>query len=130
MKYLKLTITVLTLYCCFFLIISGCEKNPNKKIIDESQFVQIYCDVVTYADILDDNLRIALMDSILKSQNVSREEFQRNVDYYSKDSKRWQDVFSKVVEELEKREKNFSAKKDTVINIDPDQVPAVPFIQD
>ncbi|HEX9972432.1 MAG TPA: DUF4296 domain-containing protein [bacterium] len=129
MKYAKLTVQIIALYSLSLLIITGCENATNKKILDENQFVHIYCDVVTYADIINDESRIAFMDSVLKSQNISREDLQRSVAYYSKDSKRWEKIFSKVVEELEKREQELSAKKDTTIIAEPEQVPAVPFTE-
>jgi hypothetical protein len=129
MHSIKLTGSIIHLILAFFLLFNGCEKKATKRILPENQFVQVYCDVVTYADIIDDDSRIAFMDSVLKSQNISRDDLQRSVAYYSKDSKKWEKIFSKVVEELEKREKDFSAKKDTTIMAEPEQVPAVPYTE-
>lgn len=109
---------------------SSCDRNETKKVLPENQFVQVYCDVVTYADIIKDESRIAFMDSILKSHLVSREELQRSVTYYSKESKRWEEIFSKVIEELEQREKNFAVRKDSALSPEPEPLPAIPFTDD
>ncbi|MCU0645926.1 MAG: DUF4296 domain-containing protein [bacterium] len=129
MHSIKLTGSIVLLTLALFLISYSCENKATKRILPENQFVQVYCDVVAYADIINDESRIAFMDSVLKNQNINREDLQRSVAYYSKDSKKWEKIFSKIVEELEKREKDFSAKKDTTLIEEPEHVPAVPYTE-
>jgi len=91
-----------------------CKKRSDSKQLNEKLFVQIYCDVVIYADLVDAKRREALVDSVLKSYQMSREEFQGAVAVYSRNEKKWEKIFTKMVEELARREKELSARKDTV----------------
>lgn len=90
-----------------------CEKNSRPKPIDENKFVQIYCDAVMYADLIDSKLRKAFVDSVLEHHNVTREKFQQSIEAYSKDKKRWKQIFEKIVAELEKKEKALAAQADS-----------------
>lgn len=129
MKYVKLAVLLIVLFSCVGLFFNACSERTNNKILDEDLFVKLYCDAVTYADLIDEDQRTAFVDSVLASEQASREDFQRTVAFYSKDSKRWQEVFAKIVAELEQREKDFSVKQDSTIIVKPEQVPAVPFIE-
>lgn len=90
-----------------------CFKQSTSKQIDEKVFVQIYCDVVVSADLVDAKLREALVDSILNSYHTSREQFQNTVNAYSRDENKWEKVFTKVVAELERREQEIMAESDS-----------------
>jgi len=106
---------------CFILIalISGigiqhCNKKAEPEQLDEKVFVQVYCDVVTYADLIDSRLKDAYVDSVLKHYQITREQFQATVDAYSRDEKKWEKIMTKIVEELERREKETTAEIDSV----------------
>ncbi len=90
-----------------------CEKNTRPKPIDENKFVQIYCDVVMYAELIDSKLRKAFVDSVLAHHKVTREKYQQSIEVYSKDKKRWKQIFEKVVAELEQKEKALAAQADS-----------------
>ena len=94
-----------------------CNKRSDLKPLDEKVFVQVYCDVVVYADLLDAKRKEAFVDSVLNNYNTNREQFQYTVSYYSKDETKWEKVFTDIVAELEKREKAMSAKEDSTKTI-------------
>jgi hypothetical protein len=90
-----------------------CSKRSDLKQLDEKLFVQVYCDVMIYADLVDSKQREAFVDSVLNSYKISREQFQYTVNIYSKDEKKWEKVFADIVEELERREKEIIARSDS-----------------
>lgn len=99
-----------------------CDKQEKTKELDEKTFVQVYCDVITYSDLVDSKLRQAFVDSILNSYDISRQEFQQTVESYSRNEKKWEKIFTKIVEELEKREKEIAAKNDSTAVIKSKQI--------
>ena len=99
------------------LLFSGlnyCEKKPGPQKISDKKFVQIYCDVTCYSDIIDKKLRKALVDSVLKSYSVTHESFEYSKKLFSKDPKRWKEIFEKIVNELEKRNQDVQMKSDSL----------------
>jgi hypothetical protein len=90
-----------------------CSKRSDLKQLNEKLFVQVYCDVMIYADLVDSKQREAFVDSVLNSYKISREQFQYTVNIYSKDEKKWEKVFADIVEELERREKEITARSDS-----------------
>jgi len=96
-----------------------CDKQSKSKELDEKVFVQVYCDVVTYADVVDSKQREAYVDSVLNSYQISREQFQSTVDAYSRDEKKWEKVFTKIVEELERREREMTTGSDSTNVMNP-----------
>lgn len=94
-------------------LIWQCTKRSDSKQLDEKVFVQVYCDVVIYEDLVDPKRREALVDSVLNNYKSSREQFQYTMNAYSKDEKKWEEVFTKIVAELESREKELTTKNDS-----------------
>ena len=119
MKKLKIFTIYVAIFQLIILLFSiwQCNKRSDLKPLDEKVFVQIYCDVVIYADLLDAKRKEAFVDSVLNSYNTSREQFQYTVNFYSKDEKKWEKVFTDIVAELEKREKTMSTKDDSTKTI-------------
>lgn len=91
----------------------NCEQKTEPKPIEEQKFVQIYCDAVMYADLIDSRFRQAFVDSVLQSHGVTRDKFQQSVNAYSQDKKTWKKIFEKIVAELEKKEKEIIAHRDS-----------------
>jgi L-rhamnose mutarotase len=91
-----------------------CEKKSEQQQLDEKIFVPVYCDVVTYAELLDAKTRDAFVDSVLKHYQITREQFQATVAAFSRDDKKWQKVMTKIVEELERREQEIAAEIDSI----------------
>lgn len=92
----------------------SCTRKSGQQQIEQKVFVQLYCDVVAYADLIDSKQREAFVDSVLKSHDISREQFQHTVNVYSRDVKKWEKIFTKIVEELERREKEIATEIDTI----------------
>ncbi len=91
-----------------------CHKQSKKEVLNEETFIQVYCDVVTYADLVTQKMRDAFVDSVLSHHHITREIFQRTIDSYSVDEKKWERVFKKIVAELERREKAMETKPDSL----------------
>ena len=119
MKKLKILLILFVVFQIIILLFLNwqCSKRPDLKPLDEKVFVQVYCDVVVYADLLDAKRKEAFVDSVLNNYNTNREQFQYTVSYYSKDETKWEKVFTDIVAELEKREKAMSAKEDSTKTI-------------
>ena len=102
-----------TYYFIFFIfiILVVCKKNEAPSQINDDKFVQIYCDVACYSDIVDKKLKSALVDSVLTAYNENQENFIFSKDEYSKDPKRWKKIFEKIVNELEKRNSDLEPEK-------------------
>lgn len=104
---------ILYLIILSILIPLHCNRQPNVKPLNEKLFVQLYCDVVIYADLVEAQRRDAFVDSVLSSYGVSREQLLKTVTYYSKDDKRWEKIFAKIIAELEQREQALKASTDS-----------------
>lgn len=114
-------IPVLIFQVIIFLLLNfRCGKQSKFKEVNEKVFVQVYCDVITYADIVEPKQREAFVDSVLNSYQINREEFRYTIDAYSRDEKKWEKIFTQIVEELERREKESGAKIDSSKLIKPD----------
>ena len=99
------------------LLFSGlnhCKKKPGPQKISDKRFVQIYCDVTCYSDIIDKKLRKALVDSVLKSYSVTHENFEYSKKLISKDPEKWKNIFEKIVNDLEKRQQEEEMKIDSL----------------
>lgn len=115
MKHLPKNLSIVFLVQIVIMVLSHCNgDNPSsKKELDEKVFVQVYCDVLTYSDLIESTLKEAFVDSVLRSYNISREDFQRTVESYSKDESQWEKIISQIVEELERREEELISKSDS-----------------
>lgn len=91
-----------------------CDGSSRQRVMDEKLFVQVYCDVVAHADLVEEGQRAAFVDSVLSSHGVQREDFQRMVAFYAGDVERWEKVFAAIVAELERREKAAAVARDSV----------------
>lgn len=106
LKKLIANFLVVVFFSCVFN--SSCAKKSDQQQLDEKTFVPVYCDVVTYADLLDTKTRELFVDSVLNHYQITREQFQATVDAYSRDEKKWEKIMTKIVEELERREKELA----------------------
>jgi len=108
---------VIVMTCLLFVgsvFVLRCRQGNEHLPIDEKKFVQIYCDVAAYSDLIDVELRQAFVDSVLHSHQVTREKFQLSIDAYSRDKKQWKQIFQGIVAELESREKSFTSAIDSL----------------
>lgn len=114
-KRIKKTISTLILTVLFiYAFYACCGKMSERQQLDEKVFVQAYCDVVTYADLLDTKRRDAFVDSVLAHYQITREQFQSTTNAYSRDEKKWEKIMIKIVAELERREKEIATEVDTI----------------
>lgn len=95
MRIIILLIILLSLCCA--------EKPEQRKTLDEKTFVQVYCDVVSKVDFFRQEQREAFVDSVLTNYHTSRETFENTIQKYSKNPKKWQNIFKKINAELERR---------------------------
>jgi hypothetical protein len=83
-----------------FLLFFSCSK---EKIITQDKLVQIYSDMLIAQDTV--SLSSAGLDSlreaVLKKYNVTDELYKKTLDYYNRDSDRWEDFFNKVIAHVE-----------------------------
>lgn len=94
------------------LVLFSCQKEETIEKIEQDKFVQIYCDVVAYTNMIEPDLRGTFVDSILQYYEVTPEQFQHTVNIYSSDTKKWKKVFEKIVAELERRQEAIKEEKD------------------
>ena len=104
-KFFKIILLLIFLYIVLFSL-EFCGKKSVPKVIEKNKFVQIYCDVVTYADIIDANMRNAFVDSIFKNYNVTQNDFKHTTEILSQNLEEWQQVYQAIVDELEKRKQD------------------------
>ncbi len=98
----------------FSILISlQCQHQPKVKLLNEKLFVQVYCDVVVYADLIEAKHRGAFVDSVLNHYGVTQDQLLKTVAFYSKDETRWEKVFTKIIAELERREQVLKASVDS-----------------
>lgn len=95
MKIIPMFIVTLFL-CCG-------QKVERKQVLDKEKFVQIYCDVVSKADLLDSQKKEAFVDSILAHYGVTPDVFERTIQSYNESPDKWKELFDSIVKELEKR---------------------------
>ena len=110
-KLIANLLVVISFICAFS---SSCSKISESQQLDEKIFIPVYCDVVTYADLLDAKTREVFVDSVLNHYQITREQFQATVDAYSHNDKKWEKIMTKIVKELERREKETTAEMDSI----------------
>lgn len=100
---LKSNLTIFFLPVLFLLFFS-CNK---EKIIKEDKLIQIYSDMLIAQDTVAlssagvDSLR----EAVFKKYDVTEELYKTTLDYYNKDSERWENFFSKVIAHVENLKK-------------------------
>ncbi len=109
----KILISIIGIFILSQIIM--CQKNNEPGKISEDKFIQIYCDVACYSDIIESKSRQAFVDSIFNYHNVTSESFNFTKDSFSNDPKKWKEIFEKIVEELEKRKSELEPKRETKI---------------
>ncbi|MBC8184754.1 DUF4296 domain-containing protein [candidate division KSB1 bacterium] len=107
----KILISIIGIYILSQLCV--CQKNTEPQKISEKKFVQIYCDVACYSDIIESKSRRAFVDSIFDHYDITSESFNFTKDSFSNDPQKWKDLFEKIVEELEKRKSELQPKIET-----------------
>lgn len=110
-SYLSLSIIIGLVTLLLFNL--QCRIHSNSKRLDEKLFVQVYCDVVVKADLINPDQRGAFVDSVLSYYRISHEQFQQTVKFYSSDEEKWEKIFARIVAELERREKELKAESDS-----------------
>ena len=101
MKYSTFILIILT-----FTIISCAKKPQTGYIIPEEKFVSVYGDMVVINDVekmtkADSAHNRRQIDSVFQSYSVTRDQFQRTVDYYNSDLEQWGGILEKVSKRLE-----------------------------
>jgi len=110
---MKKTVKIFLLIFTGLTVILGafhCSKQTGPQKIDEKKFVQIYCDVVSYSDLIDSKLRGAFVDSVFENYKVTKKDFHYTVNSYTEDKNQWKKVFEKIVAELERRSEELEPK--------------------
>lgn len=87
-----------------FLILTlsvGCSNEPPADRLEPDLFAKIYAEaaIQTLSPTEQDSL-FDLNRALLKYE-VTRETFDKNIEYYRKNPNLWSDIFTKIVDELE-----------------------------
>lgn len=106
MKINEIAILVIVLISIF----GSCNKQTKPQKISEKKFVQIYCDVASFSDIIESKSRKAFVDSVFEYYQVTPENYNYTKNSFSNDPEKWRKIFEKIVEELEKRKAEFDIK--------------------
>ncbi len=103
MKLKKNNLTIFSLSVLFLLLFS-CNK---EKIIEEDKLVHIYSDMLIAQDTvtLSSTGLDSLRDAVFKKYNVTEELYKKTIDYYNRDSNRWESFFDKVIAHVENLKK-------------------------
>ena len=91
--------------CLSILLLQGCSTE-NK--VEEDKMVLIYTDLLIAQDttfVNETNLD-SLISSVLKRYDVSEDEYEKTIEYYNEDIKRWEGFFDKVTAHLESLSKS------------------------
>ena len=99
------------LFLFILLSASGCNLFRASRM-SESTFIKYYIDFVALQDSLGrDKVNTEKIIEVLdKKYDVTKEQYIATINYYSKESVRWEEFFDKVLAELKKREKVSSKK--------------------
>jgi len=88
-----------------FLLLLFCSKAPDQlTVIDDEEFVQIYCDVILKVEFLSSDRKEAFVDSVLTHYGTTRETFDNTLQSFGKNPKRWEQIFKQILKELEDRQ--------------------------
>jgi hypothetical protein len=79
----------------FSILIFNCSDD---KIIEQDKFVLIYSDLLIAQDTVsfDEKTADSLKLSILKKHNVTKNDYEKTIEYYNEDLERWEEFFDKV----------------------------------
>lgn len=99
----------LLLILFLFLIISCNDKHH----LDEEKFLLVYLDLISFPDTLNNQPRSieAFKDSVLRKHKISREDFQKTLDYYNSKPELWQEFFNKAIKYVETKNDSFFIKR-------------------
>jgi uncharacterized membrane protein YvbJ len=92
-------------YFYLIILITGCSVSPKEKFLEPELFAKIYVEVILQSENPADSDSLNLLQVVLDKYDVSKEEFEASIDYFESKPELWEDVFSKVVEELENAKK-------------------------
>ena len=93
-------------YILLFLLILCCSAQGNNElIIEDDTFINLYCDIVSIADLMPANKRTTFVDSIFTVYDVSQESFEHTLEHYKQNPERWSTFMNDVITELENRVK-------------------------
>ncbi len=84
-----------------FFLNCGADSDEEKDTLEEDLFVRIYVDVVSESDLIRPELRAVFVDSIFTRYHTTGTTFQNTVNYYQRHPRKWNEVFEKIVAELE-----------------------------
>jgi hypothetical protein len=91
--------------CLSILLLQGCSTE-NK--VEEDKMVLIYTDLLIAQDttfVNETNLD-SLISSVLKRYDVSEDEYEKTIEYYNENIKRWEGFFDKVTAHIESLSKS------------------------
>ncbi|MBN2682590.1 MAG: DUF4296 domain-containing protein [Bacteroidales bacterium] len=124
------------------LFLSACKGNSEEKkgeVIDEEKFIDILVDVHIADAILSININYNNAElfvpenfyfQVLNNHGISREDFDRSIEYYADDPAVLQKIYEKVSEKIGIKESQIKGEKPSneygEINTQPDSVPIIP----
>lgn len=108
-KWILIGVVFLATSCAFI-------KNEDSDIMEREMFIDVLVDV-HFADaiisekgfrITNDSLRISrYYDDIMKKHNISRKQFDRTIDFYTKNSEDYKRVYDEVIKNLTRMQDEF-----------------------
>ncbi|KAA3659134.1 MAG: hypothetical protein DWQ10_09510 [Calditrichaeota bacterium] len=82
------------------LSLTKCQQGPNKKVITDDQFEDIYIEAIKIYAQTDSVYRTVKIDSILTSKQLSFEDIRNKIRQYNQSPKIWIEFFDKVTQDL------------------------------
>ena len=79
----------------------GCQHIEGNPLAEPEKFAEVYVDLLVAS--AEDTLPPASVDSILAVHGFERKQFEDAVQHYGEQPEKWQEVFQKVVADLEER---------------------------
>ena len=83
-------------------LLPGCNQN---KIIQEEKFIEIYTDIIIAKDTVSETAQAkdAVIKGVLTKYNITLDDYKTTVEYYNRDSERWEKFFAQAITYLEKK---------------------------
>lgn len=92
-KITSLFLLLVFLPCLIF--INGCSGNDR---IPEKKLIKIYSDLVISFDTTSEKSNVdSLRQKVLSRYGVTKEEYERSVNWYNRNPKEWSGFFNKVI---------------------------------
>lgn len=117
MRFLPVILLITLLFSCA----DGLERLPGgDEVISKEQMVSVTKDMVKLESFVQLNYRnvaeyhkvmITSGDSILKQHGVTREQYTQSIDYYGSRQSELQDIYSEILDDLNKELGQLQSKK-------------------